>query len=105
MATKKELVAALVALAIVPAADAEAFEGDNTHDELTAMLKAAEANAEAAKTAPPPVVEVYEVCEGKAVTTIKRGIMSEGDEVTAADFGGGNEALDALYQKNVVKVK
>ena len=98
MANKKELVASLVALAVISAEAAAATEEDNTHIELSEMLKAAEANAQA--TPEPP--RVYEVCKGKAVTTLRRGIRSEGQGVTAKDFGGGAEALDALIQCEII---
>jgi len=99
MANKKELVASLLALGVISAEAVEATEEDNTHSELTEMLKAAEANAKA----PPAPPKLYEVCKGKAVTTLKRGMRSEGQEVTAEDFGGGAEALDALFQRKIIQ--
>ena len=63
-----------------------------------AKLEAGEAKEEEAAKKPP-----YCVGERKAVTT-KRGILSDGDEITADDLPGGKEALAAFVKSgHVVK--
>ena len=44
----------------------------------------------------------YAVAPGKAVTTRRRGLAQEGQEVTAEDFGGGADRLAELVRKGVV---
>ena len=43
----------------------------------------------------------YKIAAGKAVTS-KRGILAEGEAVTAADFPGGQKSLDALVESGAV---
>jgi hypothetical protein len=45
----------------------------------------------------------FSVAKGKAITS-KRGILSNGAEVSAEDLGGGKTALDALVKSgHIVK--
>lgn len=125
MATKVELVVALAALGQEVQAD------DHTHAELTAMLSEAEAATDdaAERVALAARLEVlgfednaslsidelrglladverkkgFIVCEGKTITTRSRGILSGGDDIFANDLGGGQDALDSLYEKGLIE--
>lgn len=71
-------------------------------DDLEARIKARDGDSddddgeeEAEEKAP------YTVAMGKGVTT-KRGILGDGDEVTAKDFEGGMDTLKDLVKKGVI---
>lgn len=100
MATKKELVVALAALGV------EASEEDYTHDELTDLLREAKDEAQEEEGAPADAGDnldtVAKVAPGKSVTTRRRGIKGEGEEVHADDFGGGQDAFDNLVEAGVL---
>jgi hypothetical protein len=102
MASNNELIAQIKKL------DAESDTEDLTNKELAELLaglKAApedepEDEPEAAPTAP---VAPYSVKKGGAVTS-KRGILADGQALSAADLAGGQSALDALVKSgHVVK--
>lgn len=63
-------------------------------------------NAADAGTTPPeadtaPQGPRYAVAKGKSLTS-KRGLLGPGAEVSARDFGGGQERLDALVDAGAV---
>ena len=100
MASNKELIANI--LAINPSAVTEGL----TNAQLSEMVKglkgsdaaAAQADEDAAAQALADAEKPYTVAKGKAITS-KRGILSDGDEVRASDFAGGDEAFAALCKK------
>lgn len=48
-------------------------------------------------------VDVYCVGQGKAITT-KRGILADGDEISARDLVGGGEVMTAFIESgHIVK--
>ena len=78
----------------VKAADTEANSAD-----AKAKRKAARdaKKAEEEEDRPP-----YYLLPGKSVTTMRRGIQADGDEVKAEDFRGGQENLEALIEAGYI---
>ena len=67
-----------------------------------------------AKRIPAPKVEApkveapkafaYAVAEGKAITSRRKTILADGDEIRESDLAGGKEALDAFVKSgHIVK--
>lgn len=80
--TKAELITALAAVGI---------NGDAVKDKTNAELEAMLQEQETGDTIAP----------GKAICT-KRGILGEGEPVTAEDLNGGEQTLDDLKAKGYI---
>jgi len=117
MASKIEL--AEEANALAEALEIEVVTEGLNHADLTALVKDLKKRTEVVEPTPEPevveptpepeVVEPtpgadaecvpsYEVAEGKSVTSL-RGIRGPGVTVTAEDFPGGQETLDAIVAR------
>jgi len=79
--------------------DAEAKTGSLSNKKLVALLK----ELKQPEPQPEVKVDVYCVGQGKAITT-KRGILADGDEISARDLAGGGEAMSAFIESgHIVK--
>lgn len=85
---------------------AEAIELEKAGDNRKTAIEALEATqsellaTELADDAEPELPP-YTVAEGKSLTT-KRGILANGQEITAKDLAGGQACLDLLVKKSFV---
>lgn len=85
-----------------------AVRADSSKDEqppASAPVAAAEpAKAEPAKSEPvkPSVGKVYRVAKGHGLTTVSRGILSEGEQVNPADVSQGEARLAELARKGIL---
>jgi len=77
-------------------AEADKAEADKAAADKAAADKAAADKAAAVEEKPPFYVE-----QGKSLTT-KRGILADGDAITAADLAGGEAALKAFVKSGHV---
>lgn len=112
MASNKELITAI--LSVKPDAVTEGLN----NAQLSEMLKTAKAEADAkalanaattqidqdlkdkaAKVSDPDTV--FKVNAGKSITS-KRGILCEGELISAADLSGGEEAFTVLLDKGYI---
>ena len=105
MASNKDLIVSILALALAAAIDPPETE-NKTNAELSAILKDLKASAEPEpeeKEPEEPELKFY-IVAGKAITS-QRGILSDGDEIKEQDLPGGLTALKAFVKSGYVVKK
>jgi hypothetical protein len=104
MASNKDLIVSILALALAAAIDPPETE-NKTNAELSAILKDLKASADESEPEPEekePELKFY-IVAGKAITS-QRGILSDGDEIKVGDLPDGLKALKAFVKSgHVVK--
>jgi hypothetical protein len=99
MASNKELIVSILAIASTLAIDAPKTE-DKNNAELAVILK----DLKASPTGPETQETKFYIVAGKAITS-KRGILSDGDEIKEQDLPDGLKALKAFVTSGYVVKK
>jgi hypothetical protein len=100
MASNKDLIVSILALALAAAIDPPETE-NKTNAELSAILKDLKASADEPEEKEPELK--FYIVAGKAITS-QRGILSDGDEIKVGDLPDGLKALKAFVKSgHVVK--
>ena len=102
MASNKDLIESILALALAAAIEPPETEGKNNVD-LSAILKDLKASAEPEPEEKEPELKFY-IVAGKAITS-QRGILSDGDEIKEQDLPDGLKALKAFVKSGYVVKK